>query len=61
AMDLEGEVIWINPPRSDDDESRQPGMGIQFVDLGDAQREQLVRLVRTFAYLPDEDEAIGTC
>lgn len=61
AMDLEGEVIWINPPRNDDDESRQPGMGIQFVDLGDAQREQLVRLVRTFAYLPDEDEAIGTC
>ncbi len=61
AMDLEGEVIWINPPRDDDDKSRQPGMGLQFVDLGDAQREQLVRLVRTFAYLPDEEEVVGTC
>ena len=61
-MDLEGEVIWVNPPRDDDDKSRQPGMGLQFVDLGDAQREQLVRLVRTFAYLPDEEEeAAGTC
>lgn len=57
-MDLEGEVIWVNPPRDDRDSSRQPGMGLQFVDLDDAQREQLVRLVRTFAYLPDEDEEI---
>ena len=61
ALDLEAQVIWINPPRNDDDESRQPGMGIQFVDLGDAQREQLVRRARTFAYLPAEDEATGPC
>jgi hypothetical protein len=31
-------------------------MGIQFVDLTQRQREQLLRLVRTFAYLNDDDE-----
>ncbi len=55
-MELEGEVIWINPPRPDDPEHRHPGMGIQFVDLTQRQREQLMRLVRTFAYLNDDDE-----
>ncbi|HMU38637.1 MAG TPA: TIGR02266 family protein [Pseudomonadota bacterium] len=61
SMDLEGEVIWVNPPRDDDDKSRQPGMGIQFVDLSDAQKDLLGRLVRTFAYLPDDDEHLSLC
>ena len=47
------------PPRDDDEENRQPGMGLQFVDLSPAQREQVLRLVRTFAYLPDEDVEDG--
>lgn len=55
-LELEGQVTWINPPRPDNESHRQPGMGIQFVDLTPAQREQLLRLVRTFAYLDDEEE-----
>ena len=55
AMELEAQVIWINPPRDDGDTSRQPGMGLQFVDLTPLQREQVLRLVRTFAYLPDDE------
>lgn len=53
---LEGEVIWINPPRPDDGENRSPGMGVQFVDLSHEQRDHLLRMVKTFAYLNDEDE-----
>jgi type IV pilus assembly protein PilZ len=55
-MELEGEVIWINPLRPDDSEGRNPGMGIQFRNLSAAQREEMLRLVRTFAYLNDEEE-----
>ena len=58
-LELEGQVTWINPPRADNDAHRQAGMGIQFVDLTAPQREQLLRLVRTFAYLDDEEEARG--
>jgi len=55
-LELEGQVTWINPPRPDGNSHRQPGMGIQFVDLTPPQREQILRLVRTFAYLDDEEE-----
>jgi len=55
-LSLEGQVIWINPPRDDGDQARQPGMGIKFVDLTLGQREHLLQLVRTFAYLGDEEE-----
>ena len=58
-LELEGQVTWINPPRPEPDEHHQAGMGIQFVDLTVGQREQLLRLVRTFAYLDDEEEARG--
>jgi type IV pilus assembly protein PilZ len=58
-LELEGQVTWINPPRPGDDAHRQSGMGIQFVDLTATQREQLMKLVRTFAYLDDEEEARG--
>jgi type IV pilus assembly protein PilZ len=54
-MEIEGEVIWINPPRPDDAEGRNPGMGVQFRDLSAAQREEMLRLVRTFAYLNDDE------
>ncbi len=53
-MELQGEVIWVNPPRPDDAEGRNPGMGVQFRDLSDEQREEVLRMVRTFAYLNDE-------
>lgn len=55
-MELEGEVIWVNPYRPGAANSN-PGMGIQFVDLTDADRQRLTQLVRTFAYLDDEDGA----
>ncbi len=57
-IEVEGEVIWINPYRPDD-AARQPGMGIQFVDLTPQQREVVMRMVRTFAYLDDDDGGDG--
>jgi type IV pilus assembly protein PilZ len=54
-LELEGQVTWINPPRPGDDAKRQPGMGIRFVDITAQQREQILRLVRTFAYLDDDE------
>jgi type IV pilus assembly protein PilZ len=65
-IEVEGEVIWINPPRDGDDAddedgaARNPGMGVQFVELGDDERERIFRLVRTFAYLSD-DRSPGDC
>jgi len=55
-MDVEGRVIWVNPPRKHD--SINPGMGVQFVDLTPAQREQIKVLVRTFAYLSDDEDQV---
>jgi type IV pilus assembly protein PilZ len=55
-IDVEGRVIWVNRPRPDSPESRNPGMGVQFLDLTPAQREQIMGLIRTFAYLPDDDD-----
>jgi type IV pilus assembly protein PilZ len=56
-VEVEGEVIWINPPRPDDAEGRNPGMGIRFTELSAAQREEMLRLVRTFAYLNEDPES----
>jgi type IV pilus assembly protein PilZ len=60
-MDLEGEVIWVNPYRPGG--SGNPGRGIQYVDLTDTQRQRLTKLVKTFAYLDDEMDAPsgGSC
>ena len=55
-VDVEGRVIWVNPPRKHD--SINPGMGIQFVDLTPAQRQQIKVLVRTFAYLSDDEDPV---
>lgn len=57
-LDVEGRVIWVNPPRPGRDDSRNPGMGVQFTDLTPQQREQVMQLVRTFAYLSDDDDRI---
>lgn len=50
---LDGEVIWINPYRPDDNDNLNPGMGIRLVDLTDPQRRRLIALFRGFAYLDD--------
>jgi type IV pilus assembly protein PilZ len=55
-MDIDGRVIWVNHPRGAN--SINPGMGVQFVDLQPGQRDQIMRLVRTFAYLSDDEEKI---
>jgi type IV pilus assembly protein PilZ len=55
-LDVDGRVIWVNQPRGAD--SINPGMGVQFVDLTPAQRDQILGLVRTFAYLSDDEEKI---
>jgi type IV pilus assembly protein PilZ len=53
-LDVDGRVIWVNHPHGKD--SINPGMGVQFVGLTAAQRDQILGLVRTFAYLSDDDE-----
>jgi type IV pilus assembly protein PilZ len=58
-LDLEGRVMWVNPFRPGSYDNINPGMGVQFVDLNAEQREQIVNLVRTFAYLSDDEEPKG--
>ncbi|MEM9187864.1 MAG: TIGR02266 family protein [Myxococcota bacterium] len=53
---LPGEVVWVNPVRPEGD-NLNPGMGVRFLDLQPAQREQLVQLVRTIAYLSSAETA----
>jgi uncharacterized protein (TIGR02266 family) len=50
-IEVEGEVIWINPYRPGAPDNLHPGMGIRFVDLDDEVRDRLLELVRRFAYL----------
>ncbi len=47
---LEGEVAWINAVRTDGD-NPNPGMGVRFVNLHADDRERLVEVVRTIAYV----------
>jgi type IV pilus assembly protein PilZ len=50
---LRGRVQWVNELRPDGDDIN-PGMGIQFVDLEPGERERLVSVIKTIAYLHDE-------
>lgn len=47
---LTGRVQWINELRPNGD-NLNPGMGVQFVGLTAQDRERLVRVVKTIAYL----------
>ena len=58
-LNLEGRVMWVNPYRPGSYDNINPGMGVQFIELTPAQREQIVNLVRTFAYLSDDEEPKG--
>jgi type IV pilus assembly protein PilZ len=49
---LEGEVAWINPVRANGD-NPNPGMGVRFVNLRAEDRERLVEVIRTIAYVRD--------
>ncbi len=55
-LDVDGRVIWVNHPHGAT--SINPGMGVQFVDITPAQRDKVLGLVRTFAYLSDDEEKI---
>ena len=50
-LELEGEVIWINPYRPGAMDNLHPGMGIRFVGLDDELRDRLLALIRRFAYM----------
>ena len=52
GFQLEGSVAWVNCVREDGD-NPNPGMGIRFVNLQPDERERLVEVVRTIAYLRD--------
>ncbi|MET0390946.1 MAG: TIGR02266 family protein [Polyangiales bacterium] len=53
-LTLEGEVTWINPLRASGD-NLNPGMGVRFIELTPDTREEVVGLVRTVAYLHDDE------
>lgn len=53
-LTLEGVVAWINPLRASGD-NLNPGMGVRFTELSPDKREEVVGLVRTVAYLRDDD------
>ena len=53
-LTLEGEVTWINPLRESGD-NLNPGMGVRFIELTPDKREEVVGLVRTVAYLHDDE------
>ena len=50
AFELDGCVAWVNRVKPDG-ENINPGMGIRFVDLQPDERERLVEVIRTIAYL----------
>lgn len=47
---LEGQVAWINRVRPDGD-NPNPGMGVRFINLRPDERERLVEVIRTIAYV----------
>jgi uncharacterized protein (TIGR02266 family) len=51
SVEVEGEVIWINPYRPGTPDNLHPGMGIRFVKLDSEVRDRLFELIRRFAYL----------
>ncbi|QQR88538.1 MAG: PilZ domain-containing protein [Myxococcales bacterium] len=52
-LEIEGEVVWINHVREAAHDGT-PGMGVQFKNLGAADRERVFNLVKTIAYLREE-------
>ena len=50
---LRGIVQWVNPFRQGK-ENLNPGMGVRFLDLASSERERLVEVVKTIAYLRDQ-------
>jgi len=51
VLQVEGEVLWVNPFRPGQPDNIHPGMGIRFVDIDEVTRKSLLDLIRRFAYL----------
>ena len=51
---LRGVVAWVNAYR-DNGDNPNPGMGIRFVDLSTEDRERLVEVIHTIAYVRDPE------
>jgi type IV pilus assembly protein PilZ len=49
---LAGEVAWVNRVRPGGD-NPNPGMGVRFVTLTPDERERIVEVIRTIAYVRD--------
>jgi len=58
-MNLEGQVMWVNSYRPGDPDNINPGMGIQFLELDPVDYQRIKQLIRTFAFLDDEDDTLG--
>ena len=58
-LELEGEVIWINPFRPGNFDNINPGMGVRFVEMSKEIKSKLMRLVRKIAYLEGTAESPG--
>jgi uncharacterized protein (TIGR02266 family) len=50
-LEVEGEVIWVNPYRPGVPDNLHPGMGIRFVAIDAELKDRLLELIRRFAYL----------
>jgi type IV pilus assembly protein PilZ len=50
SFKLAGEVAWVNVVRPDGD-NPNPGMGIKFTKLAPEERERIVEVIRTIAYV----------
>jgi type IV pilus assembly protein PilZ len=49
-IEVSGKVVWVNRWR-DGEDNHNPGMGIQFEELAEDNRELLAQLVKAIAYL----------
>ncbi len=56
AIEVEGEVVWVNPFRPSDSENIDPGMGIRFRSLTDDLRVRLDELVKKTALIDKIDK-----
>jgi type IV pilus assembly protein PilZ len=52
AFLVPGRVQWVNVPKPFG-HCRNPGMGIQFIDLSRDARQRIVEIIRTMAYVND--------
>lgn len=50
-LEIEGEVIWVNPYRPGTPDNLHPGMGIRFLGIDNDVRDRLLELINRFAYL----------